>query len=296
MLAGARRGRGRDRGGTRRPRRHPDRAGQRAFCVGADIVAWSALDPSTCGGSGSAPAIGSSIGWRACAQPLIAVLNGPALGGGLELAMTADLRIVEAHAKLGLPEAASAPCPGWSGTQRLVRRVGPQAAKRLALTGEPITAEAALRLGLVGRNVPDREWAQARPGHRSRHRRPGAGLGAAGQATRSTPPRARRAPSPSRPSPARSPRRPRTGARVPRASARSERRTTGTGDGVTSLENEAGRLCSAPLCGVPSPSRRPDPHLATASGTAAIRLRRGEGEDHTVGKGKILAVSGRRRS
>jgi enoyl-CoA hydratase/carnithine racemase len=80
---------------------------------------------------------------------VIAALNGHALGGGLELAAAADLRIVEAHVRIGLPEAGIGTIPGWSGTQRLVRRVGPQAVKRLALTGETISAEEALRLGLA---------------------------------------------------------------------------------------------------------------------------------------------------
>jgi len=124
-------------------------AGERAFCVGADIGEWSALQPLDM--------------WRRWVreghrvfdrlarlrQPLIALLNGPALGGGLELAATADLRIVEAHAKIGLPEAGIGTVPGWSGTQRLVRRVGAQAVKRLVLTGETVTAEEALRLGLA---------------------------------------------------------------------------------------------------------------------------------------------------
>jgi len=124
-------------------------AGERAFCVGADIGAWSALEPLDM--------------WRRWVreghrvfdriarlrQPVIAVLNGHALGGGLELAMTADLRVVEAQAKIGLPEAGIGTIPGWSGTQRLVRRIGPQAAKRLALTGEAIVAAEALRLGLA---------------------------------------------------------------------------------------------------------------------------------------------------
>jgi enoyl-CoA hydratase/carnithine racemase len=123
--------------------------GERAFCVGADIGAWSALEPLDM--------------WRRwireghrvfdrlarLRQPLIAVVNGHALGGGLELAATADLRIVETHARLGLPEAGIGTIPGWSGTQRLVRRVGPQVVKRLALTGEPVSAQEALRLGLA---------------------------------------------------------------------------------------------------------------------------------------------------
>ena len=124
-------------------------SGERAFCVGADIGAWSDLQPLDM--------------WRRWVreghrvfdrlarlrQPLIAVVDGHALGGGLELAAAADLRIVEAHARLGLPEAGIGTVPGWSGTQRLVRRVGPQAVRRLALTGEPIAAHEALRLGLA---------------------------------------------------------------------------------------------------------------------------------------------------
>jgi enoyl-CoA hydratase/carnithine racemase len=87
-------------------------------------------------------------------QPLLAVLNGHALGGGLELAATADLRIVETHARLGLPEAGIGTVPGWSGTQRLVRRAGSQTVRRLALTGEPISAPEALRVGLADEICP----------------------------------------------------------------------------------------------------------------------------------------------
>jgi enoyl-CoA hydratase len=124
-------------------------SGGRAFCVGADIGEWAALAPLDM--------------WRRWVreghrvfdrlarlrQPVIAVLNGHALGGGLELAAAADLRIVERHAKLGLPEAGIGTVPGWSGTQRLVRRAGPQAVRRLVLTGETVGAEEALRLGLA---------------------------------------------------------------------------------------------------------------------------------------------------
>lgn len=124
-------------------------SGERAFCVGADIGAWAGLSPLDM--------------WRRWVreghrvfdrlarlrQPLVAVINGPALGGGLELAATADFRVVEAHATLGLPEAGIGTVPGWSGTQRLVRRVGSQAVKRLALTGETVSAAEALRIGLA---------------------------------------------------------------------------------------------------------------------------------------------------
>jgi len=77
------------------------------------------------------------------------VLNGHALGGGLELAATADIRIAETQARLGLPETSLGMVPGWSGTQRLVRRFGAQVVRRLALSGAIVEAEEAQRLGLV---------------------------------------------------------------------------------------------------------------------------------------------------
>lgn len=85
------------------------------------------------------------------------MLNGIAFGGGLELAATADLRVAEAHVRLALPETRIGIIPGWSGTQRLVRRVGPQAVRRLALTGEPMDAAEAMRIGLVDEVVPTGE-------------------------------------------------------------------------------------------------------------------------------------------
>ena len=87
--------------------------------------------------------------WARLRQPVIAMLNGIAFGGGLELAATADYRIAEAHVRVGLPETQVGIVPGWSGTQRLVRRAGSPAVKRLALTGEAVDAAEALRLGLV---------------------------------------------------------------------------------------------------------------------------------------------------
>lgn len=87
-------------------------------------------------------------------MPLIAALNGSAFGGGLELAATADLRIAEEGAKFGLPETGLGMVPGWSGTQRLVRRFGSRVVRRLALGGEIVTSAAALALGLVDEVVP----------------------------------------------------------------------------------------------------------------------------------------------
>jgi enoyl-CoA hydratase/carnithine racemase len=121
----------------------------KAFCVGADITMWSALAPLDM--------------WREwirnghrvfdrlarLRQPTIAALNGHALGGGLELAAAMDLRIAEPAATFGLPEASIGTCPGWSGSQRLVRLIGPSAVKFMALAGQRLDAETALRTGLI---------------------------------------------------------------------------------------------------------------------------------------------------
>jgi len=121
----------------------------KAFSAGGDINAWSAMTPSEFGYDWV------RFGHRVFARlaelrvPVIAALNGHALGGGLELAACADIRIAEPQAKLGLPETGIGMVPGWSGTQRLVRRFGGQAVRRMALGGEIFTAEQALPLGLV---------------------------------------------------------------------------------------------------------------------------------------------------
>lgn len=81
-------------------------------------------------------------------RPVIAAVNGFALGGGCELALACDLRIASARAKAGQPEVNLGVTPGFGGTQRLARLVGPARAKRLLFTGEVIDAEEALRLGL----------------------------------------------------------------------------------------------------------------------------------------------------
>ena len=123
--------------------------GGKAFSAGGDIAAWA-----------DEPAAGFHRRWirdghRVFDQlarlrvPLIAVLNGHALGGGLELAATADIRIAERHARLGMPEPSLGMAPGWSGTQRLVRRFGSRAVRRMALGAETFTAGEALSLGIV---------------------------------------------------------------------------------------------------------------------------------------------------
>jgi enoyl-CoA hydratase/carnithine racemase len=121
----------------------------KAFCAGGDIAAWSDL-----------PALEMWRDWTRAGHrafealarlrvPLIAALTGHAFGGGLELAAVADIRIAERGIKLGLPESGLGMAPGWSGTQRLVRRFGPSAVRRMALAGAMFTAEEALALGLV---------------------------------------------------------------------------------------------------------------------------------------------------
>jgi enoyl-CoA hydratase len=123
--------------------------GPKAFCAGADIAEWGGLGPLEFGRRWVGEGHRVFDRWAQLRQPVIAVLNGIAFGGGLELAATADYRLAEAHARVGLPEAQVGIVPGWSGTQRLVRRAGSPAVKRLVLTGEPVDAPEALRLGLV---------------------------------------------------------------------------------------------------------------------------------------------------
>ncbi|MGO4175323.1 enoyl-CoA hydratase/isomerase family protein [Bosea sp. TAF32] len=125
----------------------------KAFCAGGDIVAWGGLSPLEMGQGWVRSGHRVFDKLARMKPPVIAAMNGHALGGGLELAVTADIRICEARAKIGLPETGLGMIPGWSGTQRLVRRLGGQVARRLALTGEIVTAEQALTLGIVDQVV-----------------------------------------------------------------------------------------------------------------------------------------------
>ena len=89
--------------------------------------------------------------------PVIAAVNGFALGGGCELAMACDIRICSENAKFGQPEVGLGIIPGFSGTVRLARLVGMGIAKQLIYTGKPIKADEALRIGLVNAVVPQAE-------------------------------------------------------------------------------------------------------------------------------------------
>ncbi len=129
-------------------------AGEKAFCAGGDIDAWSDQPADAFGRFWIREGHAAFDRLARLRQPLIAVLNGHALGGGLELAACADYRIAEAQVKIGQPETGIGIIPGWSGTQRLVRRFGASAVRRMAIMGEVFQAEQALQLGLVDQLSP----------------------------------------------------------------------------------------------------------------------------------------------
>jgi enoyl-CoA hydratase/carnithine racemase len=125
----------------------------KGFCAGGDVDAWSKM--SAADFQVQWVRLGHRVFDRLARlrQPTIAVLSGHALGGGLELAVACDFRLAESHVKLGFPETSIGVVPGWSGTQRAVRRFGAQAVRRMALGGEVLAAPEALALGIVDRLV-----------------------------------------------------------------------------------------------------------------------------------------------
>jgi enoyl-CoA hydratase len=127
-------------------------AGQRAFAAGADIGELAGQGPF----DGKARALKGQAMLRrleTCGKPVIAAINGFALGGGCELALACHLRIASEQAKFGQPEVKLGITPGYGGTQRLPRLVGRGPALSLILTGETIDAQQALRIGLVNQVV-----------------------------------------------------------------------------------------------------------------------------------------------
>jgi enoyl-CoA hydratase/carnithine racemase len=121
----------------------------KAFCAGGDIAAWGGLAPLEMWRDWTRAGHRAFEALARLRVPLIAALTGHAFGGGLELAAVADIRVAERGIKLGLPESGLGMAPGWSGTQRLVRRFGASAVRRMALAGAMFTAEEGLPLGLV---------------------------------------------------------------------------------------------------------------------------------------------------
>ncbi len=131
-------------------------AGDRAFCAGNDLVAMSelmagkiTLDPEIA----RVPFGGITRGFE-CWKPIIAAINGYCLAGGLEIALTCDIRVAAEHAQFGVPEVTRAIIPGATGTQRLPRMLPKGIALELLITGGRFDAEWALRYGLVNHVVP----------------------------------------------------------------------------------------------------------------------------------------------
>jgi enoyl-CoA hydratase len=131
-------------------------SGDRAFAAGADIRALTGTD-AVSGRATSERGQQVFLGIERCGKPVIACVNGVALGGGCELALACTFRIASDHAKLGLPELRLGLIPGYGATQRLPRLIGKSAALRLMLTGAAVDATEALRLGLVDELVPAAE-------------------------------------------------------------------------------------------------------------------------------------------
>lgn len=126
--------------------------GDRAFSAGADVTMFPKATPVKAEEFSRA---GQNVFGKVeqMSKPVIASINGFALGGGLELALACDFRIAAEHAELGSPEIGLGLIPGWGGTQRLVRLVGLPKAKELVMLGTRLKADEALRVGLVNKVI-----------------------------------------------------------------------------------------------------------------------------------------------
>jgi methylglutaconyl-CoA hydratase len=129
-------------------------AGDKAFCAGADLKERRSMSESDV--RAQVALYRSELGpLDRSPKPVVAAINGAALGGGLELALCCDLRVAARHAQLGFPETSLAVIPGAGGTQRLPRVVGEARAKEMILLGRRLSADEALAWGLVSRVTPD---------------------------------------------------------------------------------------------------------------------------------------------
>ena len=130
-------------------------AGEKAFCGGADIKDTLPFMQKHSHEVWSFPT--SIMRGLELWKPLIAAINGMALGGGLELALACDIRVAAEGARLGTPEVSLGLIPGWGGTQRMPRAIPWANAAELLLTGKLVDAEEAYRIGLVNKVVPQAE-------------------------------------------------------------------------------------------------------------------------------------------
>jgi len=138
--------------------------GERSFCAGADISYMVNITPTDAEKyASSAQSVLNKI--EKLEKPVIAAINGFALGGGCELALVCDIRLSSTNAKIGQPEVTIGIPPGWGGTQRLLRIIGPAKAKELIFTGKMINAEEAYGIGLVNEiiNLTEEELPEAPP-------------------------------------------------------------------------------------------------------------------------------------
>jgi enoyl-CoA hydratase len=132
-------------------------AGNRSFCAGADIKRFKALPPLDMWAQWTRRGHRVLDHLAGLRQPTIAAVSGNAYGGGFELALACDLRILAEDAALGLTEVGIGTLPGWGGTGRLRKLVGAGRAKEMIFTGEPLTAERALIWGVANQLAPKAE-------------------------------------------------------------------------------------------------------------------------------------------
>jgi 3-hydroxypropionyl-coenzyme A dehydratase len=127
-------------------------AGERSFCAGADISYMVNIDAVTAEKyASSAQKMLNKL--EKIEKPVIAAINGFALGGGCELSLVCDIRFASENAKIGQPEVTIGIPPGWGGTQRLLRIVGPAKAKEMIFTGKMISSREAQEIGLVNQVI-----------------------------------------------------------------------------------------------------------------------------------------------
>jgi enoyl-CoA hydratase/carnithine racemase len=140
--------------------------GDKAFSAGADIIELQKFTQKTAAEfSKKGQNVFSQV--EALSKPVIAAINGYALGGGLELALACDFRLASSNSELGFPEMKLGIIPGWGGAQRLTWTAGAAAAKCLIMLGDRVNADEALKIGIVDKVVPldklkaaSEEWAQ----------------------------------------------------------------------------------------------------------------------------------------